>query len=112
MKRVTPCLCLLVSGYLISAVTLRLAADALRDHWSQWRGADGSGVSAEAGLPMVWSPQSARWKTALPGRGHSLPIVWNNRVFLNWEAISNGRSRVDGHTSGSDFSCGLAARVP
>ena len=44
-----------------------------RGHWSQWRGADGSGVSAETGLPAEWSPESARWKTALPGRGHSSP---------------------------------------
>ena len=86
MKRVSPFLCLLVLGYLTSPVTLGLAADApVRGNWSQWRGPNGSGVSDETGLPVEWSPQSARWKTALPGRGHSSPIVWNNRVFLTAE---------------------------
>ncbi|MCI0421755.1 MAG: PQQ-binding-like beta-propeller repeat protein [Acidobacteria bacterium] len=28
---------------------------------------------------------SARWKTPLPGRGHSSPIVWGNRIFLTAE---------------------------
>lgn len=86
MKRFTPLLCLMVLGYLTSAVTTRLPAEALvRGHWSRWRGPNGSGVSGETGFPAEWSPESARWKTALPGRGHSSPIVWGNRVFLTAE---------------------------
>jgi outer membrane protein assembly factor BamB len=51
--------------------------------WPRWRGADGSGVSDETGLPHEWSAtRNVRWKTAIPGRGHSSPIVWGNRIFL------------------------------
>ena len=51
--------------------------------WPQWRGPGGQGVSVETGLPLEWSPTlNIRWKTPIPGRGHSSPIVWGDRVFL------------------------------
>lgn len=52
-------------------------------NWPQWRGPGGSGVSTEKDLPERWSAtENVRWKTAIPGRGHSSPIVWGNRIFL------------------------------
>lgn len=52
-------------------------------NWPQWRGPDGSGISSERGLPEVWGEkQNVRWKTPLPGRGHSSPVVWGKRVFV------------------------------
>src|SRR5258707_2620215 len=51
--------------------------------WPQWRGPSGNGISAEKNLPDEWSPtKNIRWKTPIPGLGHSSPIVWGNRVFL------------------------------
>jgi outer membrane protein assembly factor BamB len=59
------------------------AASAVEPHWSQWRGPDGQGVSREAGVPTEWAEgKNIAWKTAIPGRGHSSPIVWGDRVFL------------------------------
>ena len=44
---------------------------------------DGQGVSDETTLPTDWAPdRNIAWKTAIPGRGHSSPIVWGTRVFL------------------------------
>jgi outer membrane protein assembly factor BamB len=34
-------------------------------------------------LPTKWNPSAAVWKTALPGRGHSSPIVVGQRVLLS-----------------------------
>lgn len=52
-------------------------------NWPQWRGPEGLGVSPETGLPWQWTPsENVAWKTAIPGRGHSSPVVWGNRVFL------------------------------
>jgi len=54
-----------------------------RSNWSQWRGPDGNGISTETNVPIEWSAnKNIKWKTAVPGRGHSSPIVWGNRVFL------------------------------
>jgi outer membrane protein assembly factor BamB len=56
------------------------AADA---NWPQWRGPEGAGVSAERNLPEEWSEtKNVKWKTPIPGKGHSSPIVWGKRVFL------------------------------
>ena len=53
-------------------------------HWPQWRGPDGLGVSSETNLPEVWSKGSKniRWKSRIPGKGNSSPIVGNGRVIL------------------------------
>ncbi len=52
-------------------------------NWPQWRGADGSGISKETSVPSEWSEsKNIAWKAAIPGRGHSSPIVWGERVFL------------------------------
>ncbi|MEP7270621.1 MAG: PQQ-binding-like beta-propeller repeat protein, partial [Acidobacteriota bacterium] len=52
-------------------------------NWPGWRGPDSQGISAETGLPTEWSPtKNVKWKTAIPGRGHSSPIVWGDKVFL------------------------------
>jgi outer membrane protein assembly factor BamB len=51
--------------------------------WPQWRGPLGTGVAPHAQPPIEWSEtRHVRWKTALPGKGHSTPIVWGERVFL------------------------------
>src|SRR5262249_48231354 len=53
------------------------------EDWPAWRGPRLDGTSAEAGLPIRWSQtENIRWKTAIPGRGHSSPIVWGDRVFV------------------------------
>jgi outer membrane protein assembly factor BamB len=52
-------------------------------HWPQWRGPLGTGVAPNARPPVEWSEtKHLRWKTALPGKGHSTPVVWGERVFL------------------------------
>jgi outer membrane protein assembly factor BamB len=61
------------------------AAEQGSDQWPSFRGAQASGVSASATPPLTWDVSSSRnvaWRTAIPGLGHSSPIVWGNRVFL------------------------------
>jgi outer membrane protein assembly factor BamB len=63
----------------LSVVSQRVQAG----NWPQWRGPDGSGISNEKNLPSEWSPtKNIKWKTAIDGRAHSSPIVWDNIVFL------------------------------
>src|ERR671916_382022 len=52
-------------------------------NWPQWRGPESSGISSEKNLPVEWSTtKNLKWKAAVPGRGHSSPIVWGSKVFL------------------------------
>lgn len=56
---------------------------AAEDNWPQWRGPSGRGVSDAPDYPTEWGPQTnVAWKAPVPGRGHSSPVVWGDRVFL------------------------------
>jgi hypothetical protein len=49
---------------------------------SGWR-TDGTGYYADADPPKTWSDQeNVVWKTELPGRSHSSPVVSAGRVFV------------------------------
>jgi outer membrane protein assembly factor BamB len=53
------------------------------ENWPGWRGPSGDGVSAEKGIPTKWSStENIAWRIAVPGEGHSSPIVWGDKVFL------------------------------
>ena len=44
--------------------------------WPQFRGPDGNGVASADGVPLKWSEtESLAWKTELPGKGWSSPVV-------------------------------------
>jgi outer membrane protein assembly factor BamB len=61
-------------------------------NWGQWRGPLATGVGPQADPPLLWNEAdgtNVRWKTAIPGRGHSTPIVWNDSIFLT-TAIATG----------------------
>lgn len=68
----------LVLALLLFAPLTLAAAD-----WPQFRGPEGAGVSAEKGLPTTWTAASGvKWKTPLPGKGASSPIVFKDRIYL------------------------------
>jgi outer membrane protein assembly factor BamB len=76
-------------------------------NWAQWRGAEGQGISAETNLPVEWSDsKNIRWKAEIPGRGHSSPIVWGNRVFLTTSiegAVIPGAEAVKHYQRGQPY---------
>ena len=54
------------------------------EEWPGWRGPRGDGSSLETDVPTKWSAtDNVAWKTELPGRGHSSPIVFGDYVFTN-----------------------------
>jgi outer membrane protein assembly factor BamB len=69
-----------------STVTITMAVtieQASGGRWPQWRGPGGLGVATDERAPLEWTPErNIRWKTAIPGRGHSSPVVWGDRIFL------------------------------
>jgi outer membrane protein assembly factor BamB len=71
---------------LVIALSVSASASA---QWPQWRGPGGHGLSTEKNLPTEWAPATAdkpavniTWKTEIPGRGHSSPVVWRDRIFV------------------------------
>src|SRR5436190_20329870 len=73
---------LLVTGVLAQAVCAADTTNALR-FWPQWRGPLANGVAPLAQPPIEWSEKkNVRWKVELPGKGHSTPIVFGERVYV------------------------------
>ena len=97
-------------GVLLSAAVLTAPADVRMievagegaKYWPRWRGPSGQGHVAAGQYTDKWSPTTSVWKTAVPGRGNSSPIVWGDRIFLttgygNGEKLSMlAFSRADG----------------
>ncbi len=53
------------------------------DVWPQWRGPDGQGHSDARDLPTTWSETDhVAWKTAIPGRGWSSPVIADGHVWM------------------------------
>ena len=61
---------------------LSLSQIASGEDWLQFRGNDHRGISLKSETPTNLSKNNIAWKTPLPGRGLSSPIVIGNRVFL------------------------------
>ena len=62
--------------------------------WPGWRGPKGDGHSDEKNVPTKWSEtENLAWKVAVPGKGHSSPVIWGDRVFLT-TALEAEQQRV------------------
>jgi outer membrane protein assembly factor BamB len=78
---------------LVLGVLLAAAATAGADNWPRFRGPNGTGVAADKVVPVKWGAGDVLWKVELPGVGHSSPVVWGDRLFLQTSgAKGNGRS--------------------
>jgi outer membrane protein assembly factor BamB len=72
--------------------------------WPHWRGPGHTGA-VTGNVPLTWSDTSnVKWKVEIPGRGHSTPVAWGDRLFLTTamptgkkvEAPSAGGGRAGG----------------
>jgi outer membrane protein assembly factor BamB len=55
----------------------------LAEDWTEFRGPSQDGHSQAKGLPTEWSAEkNVVWKTTLPGRAWSSPVVSGDRIFL------------------------------
>jgi outer membrane protein assembly factor BamB len=82
--------CLLPLLLLSAALPARAA-----DDWTMFRGPNGSGVSKAKGLPITWDEKKDEnivWKTPIPGKGWSSPVVFGKQVWLT-SAAADGTTR-------------------
>lgn len=60
--------------------------------WPQFRGPTSDGYAGKVGLPVTWSEtENIKWKTAIPGKGWSSPVVSGDQVWLT-TALDEGKS--------------------
>ncbi len=87
LNKLLKSLAALALTWTLTAPAPETAADDARldpnDQWAQWRGPLATGVAPNADPPIVWSEEkNVRWKVELPGKGHSTPVIWGDRIFL------------------------------
>ena len=52
--------------------------------WPEFRGPTGDGVSTDRNLTVEWSEsRGVAWKTAIPGKAWSSPVIWDDLVWLS-----------------------------
>lgn len=77
-------------------------------NWPGFRGPGGSGVADGYSTPVAWNADSSAgkihsvsWRTAVPGMGHSSPIVWGDRIYLATAVPVTGRNFLALNAGGS-----------
>lgn len=71
-----------MKAHLTLALLLWLAGTASAQEWNRFRGPNGTGISDAKTIPTTWSEKDFNWKIALPGVGHSSPVLWGEKVFI------------------------------
>ena len=64
------------------ALCLVSIAEGEAQEWTRFRGPNGSGISRAKTIPTQWAESDFNWKVALPGAGHSSPVLWSDKVFI------------------------------
>ncbi|MCP3982336.1 MAG: PQQ-binding-like beta-propeller repeat protein [bacterium] len=76
-----------VFGWVVAlgAVVTISGAVAGQGDWPSFRGTRAAGVAPGAEAPTSWDMASGTniaWKTAIPGLGHSSPVIWGDKLFV------------------------------
>ncbi len=81
---------ILAAALLMATSCSLLAQD--RSDWTRFRGPNGTGVAEHLSLPS--DPITAvAWRASLPGKGHSSPVVWKDRLY-----VESGDSQIGQQT--------------
>lgn len=75
-------------------LTLLLAPAAAAQEWTRFRGPNGAGQSEATTIPTTWSEGDVLWKSSLPGKGCSSPVLWGDKVFLTSAQPTDGTRHV------------------
>ena len=72
-------------------ILLLFASSAPAQEWARFRGPGGAGVAPEADIPSIFTMDDVAWKITLPGKGHSSPVVWKDRLWVTCEGSEPGK---------------------
>lgn len=84
---------LLLVALAVGGMSPRLAAE----NWPMFRGENARGIATGTEPPVVWdltTSNHVRWKTPVPGLGHSSPVIWGHRLFLTTAVNEKKRAEL------------------
>jgi len=76
-----------VYGILVTCLfttnSLLLAQDKQPENWPRFHGPNHNGVAENATPPVEFGlDKNLKWKVEIPGKGHSSPVIWNDRIYM------------------------------
>jgi outer membrane protein assembly factor BamB len=69
-------------GMLAALLSLLVPLALQADHWPRWRGPENDGMALTDAPTRFSDTENVKWKIAIPGRGHSSPVIWQNKLFV------------------------------
>ncbi len=95
MKHLTE---LLKAAAMLSILAAAASAGETGDaNWPSFRGPRASGVSPGPPAPTRWNvekSENVKWKTSIPGLGHSSPVIWSHRLFVTTAVRARGEASL------------------
>lgn len=59
------------------------------ESWPQFRGPNGDGITEAKNVPLNWSTtENVAWKTAIPGKGWSSPVMVGDSIWLTTALVN------------------------
>jgi len=83
--------------YILAALlsALSLQATYAVEHWNEFRGPQGNGISTAVNLPVEFDEaKNVSWKVAIPDKGWSSPVIWENEIWLTTGSDEEKRLRA------------------
>jgi outer membrane protein assembly factor BamB len=91
--RLGPIHLLFLLSFIIIPAVAQKQAD--RENWPSFRGRFSSGVADGQNLPDQWDGEKGtaiKWRTRIPGLGHSSPIVWGDQILVTTAVSSRSQA--------------------
>jgi outer membrane protein assembly factor BamB len=74
-------LIIVISVFLI--IHSQFSATAQQNNWTHFRGNNLDGISKASNIPTIWNDTlNITWKTKMPGKGWSSPVIYGDQVWL------------------------------
>jgi outer membrane protein assembly factor BamB len=78
-------------------INASLSGQTAHNSWPGYRGPDDNGHSRANNVPLHWSDSThVAWKTAIPGRGWSSPVIMEGKVWITTAEPDGTNMRVIG----------------
>lgn len=76
---------------------LGLGSSVLGQNWPQFRGERARGFLNNTNIPVNWNVETGenvKWKTPIPGLGHSCPVIWEDKIFVSTAVSASGNDEL------------------
>jgi hypothetical protein len=84
------------SVVLIVLSVLGNAQNSSLSSWPQWRGPMHTGAAPKGNPPVEFGEsKNLKWKREIPGKGHSTPVVWEDKIIVTTAVATHEKASAD-----------------